>query len=69
LADRCIGLQLRPPSALQILSRFVFTQIGTARGDIGLRVDAEQVADAEPHDLIRHQGRMTITNTIMVVTV
>ena len=47
--------------------------IGRPRGDIGLRVDAEQVADAEPHDLIRHQeengGRMTITNTIMVVTV
>ena len=31
LADRCIGLQ-----ALWIL-RFVFTQIGTARGDIGLK--------------------------------
>jgi hypothetical protein len=29
--------------------------IGRPRGDIGLRVDAEQVADAEPHDLIRHQ--------------
>ena len=40
-----MGLQLRPPSALRILSRFVFTQIGTAHGEIGPRVDAEQVAD------------------------
>jgi hypothetical protein len=32
LADRCIGLQLRPPSALRILSRFVFTHWNRARG-------------------------------------